>query len=117
MQSLEAALMGYNLPEPVATARVKALIEALFTVAADPHLPLLQIRGWFLRLMFILYSHFVLSFLMSAELLGTISGRLPAAVDASISALLVQYEKNLSSFLSKVHSDYLLRVRSHLYVL
>ena len=51
-QSLEAMLMGYNLPEEIAEPRMTAMVNALFSLASNPQLPLLQIR----------------------EMLGTISG-------------------------------------------
>ena len=79
LQSLQATLQGYNLPEDIALPRIKALIVALFHVAVDPKLPLLQMR----------------------ELLATISGRLPQAVEAGINQQLYQYEKTHTSFLSK----------------
>eukprot|EP00047_Mylnosiga_fluctuans_P011844 m.23124 g.23124 ORF g.23124 m.23124 type:complete len:2267 (+) comp3852_c0_seq1:80-6880(+) len=77
--SLEATLLGYTLPERLALPRLRAMVDALFAVSADPKLPLLQIR----------------------ELLGTISGRLPPAVDATINSLLIGYEKTCGSFMSK----------------
>lgn len=79
VQALEASLQGFNLPDELQLERYKTHVAALCTVAMDPKLPLLQIR----------------------EMLSTIAGRLPPALDQEISVHLSKYEKNLGSFMSK----------------
>ncbi|KAK9746194.1 Carbamoyl-phosphate synthase L chain, ATP binding domain [Popillia japonica] len=68
---LENTLAGYCLPEPYNTARLREVIEKFMASLRDPSLPLLEIQ----------------------EVIASISGRIPPAVEKKIRRLMSLYER------------------------
>lgn len=82
-QALENALAGYCLPEPYNAPRLTEVIERFMASLRDPSLPLLELK----------------------EVIATISGRVPAAVEKKIRKLMGAYERNITSVLAQFPSQ------------
>ncbi|KAI4455017.1 acetyl-coa carboxylase isoform a [Holotrichia oblita] len=80
---LENTLAGYCLPEPYNTARLREVIEKFMASLRDPSLPLLELQ----------------------EVIASISGRIPPAVEKKIRRLMSLYERNITSVLAQFPSQ------------
>ncbi|XP_034186413.1 acetyl-CoA carboxylase isoform X7 [Osmia lignaria lignaria] len=81
--ALENTLGGYCLPDPYHLPRVRELIEKFMSSLRDPSLPLLELQ----------------------EVIATISGRIPIAVEKKIRKLMSLYERNITSVLAQFPSQ------------
>ena len=79
VQHLRAIMQGFAFPAPWFVPRLNALVDKLFEVCTNRRLPLLEMR----------------------DLLATLSGRIPADIEAGIQQQLSLYEKSLSSMLCR----------------
>lgn len=80
---LENTLAGYCLPDPYHAARLREVIEKFMSSLRDPSLPLLELK----------------------EVIATISGRIPVAVEKKIRKLMSLYERNITSVLAQFPSQ------------
>lgn len=74
---------GYCLPEPFFSARLKEWVERLMKTLRDPSLPLLELQ----------------------EIMTSVSGRIPPAVEKSIKKEMAQYASNITSVLCQFPSQ------------
>ncbi|XP_014207408.1 acetyl-CoA carboxylase isoform X3 [Copidosoma floridanum] len=81
--TLENCLAGYCLPEPYHLPRLRELVERFMSSLRDPSLPLLELQ----------------------EVVATISGRIPVAVEKKIRKLMTLYERNITSVLAQFPSQ------------
>ncbi|VEN41740.1 unnamed protein product [Callosobruchus maculatus] len=81
--ALENTLAGFCLPDPYNTPRLREVIESFMSSLRDPSLPLLELQ----------------------EVMATISGRIPAAVEKKIRRLMSLYERNITSVLAQFPSQ------------
>ncbi|CAH1987134.1 unnamed protein product [Acanthoscelides obtectus] len=81
--ALENTLAGYCLPDPYNAPRLREVIESFMSSLRDPSLPLLELQ----------------------EVMATISGRIPAAVEKKIRRLMSLYERNITSVLAQFPSQ------------
>lgn len=77
------SLAGYCLPDPYNTPRLREVIEKFMSSLRDPSLPLLELQ----------------------EVIASISGRIPAAVEKKIRRLMQLYERNITSVLAQFPSQ------------
>lgn len=80
---LENILAGYCLPEPYHLARLRDIIEKFMSSLRDPSLPLLELQ----------------------DVIASISGRIPLAVEKKIRKLMSLYERNITSVLAQFPSQ------------
>lgn len=80
---LENTLAGYCLPDPYNAHRLREVIEKFMSSLRDPSLPLLELQ----------------------EVIASISGRIPAAVEKKIRRLMALYERNITSVLAQFPSQ------------
>lgn len=80
---LENTLAGYCLPDPYNAPRLREVIEKFMSSLRDPSLPLLELK----------------------EVIATISGRIPIAVEKKIRKLMSLYERNITSVLAQFPSQ------------
>ncbi|XP_017779998.1 PREDICTED: acetyl-CoA carboxylase isoform X2 [Nicrophorus vespilloides] len=80
---LENHLAGFCLPEPYNAPRLREVIEKFMSSLRDPSLPLLEMQ----------------------EVIASISGRIPAAVEKKIRKLMALYERNITSVLAQFPSQ------------
>ncbi|XP_022181493.1 acetyl-CoA carboxylase isoform X1 [Myzus persicae] len=80
---LDNILAGYCLPEPYHLVRLREVIEKFMNSLRDPSLPLLELQ----------------------EVISSISGRIPKAVDKKIKSLMKLYERNITSVLAQFPSQ------------
>lgn len=80
---LENTLAGYCLPDPYNAPRLREVIEKFMSSLRDPSLPLLELQ----------------------EVIASISGRIPAAVEKKIRRLMALYERNITSVLAQFPSQ------------
>ncbi|XP_065368602.1 acetyl-CoA carboxylase isoform X2 [Calliphora vicina] len=80
---LENTLAGYCLPEPYNAQRLRDVIEKFMQSLRDPSLPLLELQ----------------------EVIASISGRIPLAVEKKIRKLMTLYERNITSVLAQFPSQ------------
>ncbi|XP_049825243.1 acetyl-CoA carboxylase isoform X3 [Aethina tumida] len=80
---LENTLAGYCLPDPYNVPRLREVIEKFMSSLRDPSLPLLELQ----------------------EVMATISGRIPIAVEKKIRKLMSLYERNITSVLAQFPSQ------------
>lgn len=112
-------MQGYRLPQDFFNARLDRLVDSIFEVCRDRQLPLLQMRGLslffalslgllvFVRICVCSLSVFCrasFSFICShmcfvAEIMSTLSGRVPKVIEDGIREQLEIYERNLGSML------------------
>uniref|UniRef100_A0A1X7VP53 Uncharacterized protein n=1 Tax=Amphimedon queenslandica TaxID=400682 RepID=A0A1X7VP53_AMPQE len=86
VQSLQAVMAGYSIPdEDMLFKLITENVELFLKTLKDPTLPMLETK----------------------ELLSTISGRIPVAVETAINKCLAQYAKNVTSILSQFPSQQL----------
>ncbi|XP_072389219.1 acetyl-CoA carboxylase isoform X1 [Diabrotica undecimpunctata] len=81
--ALENTLGGYCLPDPYNAPRLREVIEKFMSSLRDPSLPLLELQ----------------------EVMASISGRIPAAVEKKIRRLMALYERNITSVLAQFPSQ------------
>ncbi|XP_018332454.1 acetyl-CoA carboxylase isoform X2 [Agrilus planipennis] len=81
--ALESILAGYCLPDPYNVPRLREIIEKFMSSLRDPSLPLLELQ----------------------EVMASISGRIPAAVEKKIRRLMSLYERNITSVLAQFPSQ------------
>ncbi|KAG5900050.1 hypothetical protein JTB14_016026 [Gonioctena quinquepunctata] len=80
---LENTLKGYCLPDPYNAPRLREVIEKFMSSLRDPSLPLLELQ----------------------EVMASISGRIPSAVEKKIRRLMALYERNITSVLAQFPSQ------------
>uniref|UniRef100_A0AAR5PDP7 Acetyl-CoA carboxylase n=1 Tax=Dendroctonus ponderosae TaxID=77166 RepID=A0AAR5PDP7_DENPD len=80
---LENTLGGYCLPDPYNVPRLREVIEKFMSSLRDPSLPLLELQ----------------------EVMASISGRIPIAVEKKIRRLMTLYERNITSVLAQFPSQ------------
>ncbi|KAF7283158.1 hypothetical protein GWI33_001223 [Rhynchophorus ferrugineus] len=80
---LENTLAGYCLPDPYNIPRLREIIEKFMSSLRDPSLPLLELQ----------------------EVMASISGRIPIAVEKKIRRLMTLYERNITSVLAQFPSQ------------
>ncbi|XP_050313932.1 acetyl-CoA carboxylase isoform X2 [Anthonomus grandis grandis] len=80
---LENTLAGYCLPDPYNVPRLREVIEKYMSSLRDPSLPLLELQ----------------------EVMASISGRIPVAVEKKIRRLMSLYERNITSVLAQFPSQ------------
>ncbi|XP_066148844.1 acetyl-CoA carboxylase isoform X1 [Euwallacea fornicatus] len=80
---LENTLAGYCLPDPYNVPRLREVIEKFMSSLRDPSLPLLELQ----------------------EVMASISGRIPIAVEKKIRRLMSLYERNITSVLAQFPSQ------------
>ncbi|CAH0549065.1 unnamed protein product [Brassicogethes aeneus] len=80
---LENTLAGYCLPDPYNVPRLREVIEKFMSSLRDPSLPLLELQ----------------------EVMASISGRIPVAVEKKIRKLMSLYERNITSVLAQFPSQ------------
>lgn len=80
---LNAPVKGYCLPDPYNAPRLREVIEKFMSSLRDPSLPLLELQ----------------------EVIASISGRIPAAVEKKIRRLMSLYERNITSVLAQFPSQ------------
>ncbi|XP_014228649.1 acetyl-CoA carboxylase isoform X4 [Trichogramma pretiosum] len=80
---LENCLAGFCLPEPYHLPRLRELVEKFMGSLRDPALPLLELQ----------------------EVMASISGRIPLAVEKKIRKLMTLYERNITSVLAQFPSQ------------
>ncbi|XP_071057083.1 acetyl-CoA carboxylase isoform X2 [Onthophagus taurus] len=80
---LENTLAGYCLPDPYNAPRLREVIEKFMASLRDPSLPLLELQ----------------------EVIASISGRIPPAVEKKIRRLMSLYERNITSVLAQFPSQ------------
>ncbi|CAH1163265.1 unnamed protein product [Phaedon cochleariae] len=81
--ALENTLKGYCLPDPYNAPRLREVIEKFMSCMRDPSLPLLELQ----------------------EVMASMSGRIPAAVEKKIRRLMALYERNITSVLAQFPSQ------------
>lgn len=81
--ALENTLGGFCLPDPYNAPRLREVIEKFMASLRDPSLPLLELQ----------------------EVMASISGRIPAAVEKKIRRLMALYERNITSVLAQFPSQ------------
>ncbi|XP_056647760.1 acetyl-CoA carboxylase isoform X2 [Diorhabda sublineata] len=81
--ALENTLGGYCLPDPYNAPRLREVIEKFMSSLRDPSLPLLELQ----------------------EVMASISGRIPTAVEKKIRRLMALYERNITSVLAQFPSQ------------
>ncbi|KAJ3588849.1 hypothetical protein NHX12_009703, partial [Muraenolepis orangiensis] len=74
---------GFCLPEPFFSARLKEWVECLMKTMRDPSLPLLELQ----------------------DIMTSVSGRIPAAVEKAIKKEMAQYASNITSVLCQFPSQ------------
>lgn len=74
---------GYCLPDPYNAPKLREVIEKFMSSLRDPSLPLLELQ----------------------EVISSISGRIPAAVEKKIRRLMALYERNITSVLAQFPSQ------------
>uniref|UniRef100_A0A6G1S971 Acetyl-CoA carboxylase n=1 Tax=Aceria tosichella TaxID=561515 RepID=A0A6G1S971_9ACAR len=82
-QHLENILAGYTLPDSFFKDKLNENVETFMKCLRDPRLPLLELQ----------------------EIISSISGRIPAAVEQQIRKLMNNYERNISSILATFPSQ------------
>jgi acetyl-CoA carboxylase/biotin carboxylase 1 len=82
-ESLAHILDGYSFPEPYFREKLEQFVHTLMRTLRDPSLPLLELQ----------------------ELISSIQGRIPAAVEKNIYKLMSQYANNLTSVLAQFPSQ------------
>lgn len=75
--------VGYCLPDPYNVPRLRETIEKFMSSLRDPSLPLLELQ----------------------EVMASISGRIPIAVEKKIRRLMALYERNITSVLAQFPSQ------------
>jgi acetyl-CoA carboxylase/biotin carboxylase 1 len=80
---LENTLAGYCLPDPYNAPRLREVIEKFMSSLRDPSLPLLELQ----------------------QVMASISGRIPPAVEKRIRRLMSLYERNITSVLAQFPSQ------------
>ncbi|XP_063925251.1 acetyl-CoA carboxylase isoform X2 [Zophobas morio] len=80
---LENTLAGYCLPDPYNAPRLREVIEKFMSSLRDPSLPLLELQ----------------------QVMASISGRIPLAVEKKIRRLMSLYERNITSVLAQFPSQ------------
>lgn len=80
---LENTLAGYCLPDPYNAPRLREVIEKFMSSLRDPSLPLLELQ----------------------QVMASISGRIPPAVEKKIRRLMSLYERNITSVLAQFPSQ------------
>lgn len=75
--------IGYCLPDPYNTPRLREVIEKFMASLRDPSLPLLELQ----------------------EVIASISGRIPVGVEKKIRRLMSLYERNITSVLAQFPSQ------------
>lgn len=85
---LEHILAGYVLPEPYFTMKMQQNVEIFMDCLRDPRLPLLELQ----------------------DIISSISGRIPAPVDAAIRKLMSNYSSNITAILAAFPSQHIASV-------
>ncbi|CAG9767703.1 unnamed protein product [Ceutorhynchus assimilis] len=80
---LDNTLAGFCLPDPYNIPRLREVIEKFMSSLRDPSLPLLELQ----------------------EVMASISGRIPIAVEKKIRRLMQLYERNITSVLAQFPSQ------------
>ncbi|KAF2986586.1 hypothetical protein EK904_009211 [Melospiza melodia maxima] len=88
LDNLTNVMNGYCLPEPYFKTKVKEWVAQLMKTLRDPALPLLELQ----------------------EIMTSISGRIPLAVEKSIRKVMAQYASNITSVLCRFPSQQIANV-------
>uniref|UniRef100_A0A8C9UAR0 acetyl-CoA carboxylase n=1 Tax=Serinus canaria TaxID=9135 RepID=A0A8C9UAR0_SERCA len=88
LDNLTNIMNGYCLPEPYFKTKVKEWVAQLMKTLRDPALPLLELQ----------------------EIMTSISGRIPLAVEKSIRKVMAQYASNITSVLCRFPSQQIANV-------
>uniref|UniRef100_A0A8C3ETJ2 Acetyl-CoA carboxylase beta n=1 Tax=Corvus moneduloides TaxID=1196302 RepID=A0A8C3ETJ2_CORMO len=88
LDNLTNVMNGYCLPEPYFKTKVKEWVAQLMKILRDPALPLLELQ----------------------EIMTSISGRIPLAVEKSIRKVMAQYASNITSVLCRFPSQQIANV-------
>ncbi|XP_066509285.1 acetyl-CoA carboxylase-like isoform X2 [Hoplias malabaricus] len=83
LENLEKVMDGYCLPEPYFSSRLNKWVGTLMKTLRDPSLPLLELQ----------------------EIMTSVSGRVPVAVEKAIRKIMAQYASNITSVLSQFPSQ------------
>uniref|UniRef100_A0A8D0GX21 acetyl-CoA carboxylase n=1 Tax=Sphenodon punctatus TaxID=8508 RepID=A0A8D0GX21_SPHPU len=83
LENLVNVMNGYCLPEPYFSAKMKEWVCKLMKTLRDPSLPLLELQ----------------------EIMTSVSGRVPPAVEKSIRKVMAQYASNITSVLCQFPSQ------------
>ncbi|XP_067862154.1 acetyl-CoA carboxylase isoform X2 [Heptranchias perlo] len=83
LENLVNVMIGYCLPEPYFSSKVKNWITKLMKTLRDPSLPLLELQ----------------------DIMTSVSGRIPASVEKAIRKVMAQYASNITSVLCQFPSQ------------
>ncbi|XP_039612650.1 acetyl-CoA carboxylase 1 isoform X1 [Polypterus senegalus] len=83
LDHLVNVMNGFCLPEPFFSSKVKAWVERLMKTLRDPSLPLLELQ----------------------DIMTSVSGRIPPAVEKAIKKVMAQYASNITSVLCQFPSQ------------
>nr|XP_048305885.1 acetyl-CoA carboxylase 2 isoform X1 [Myodes glareolus]XP_048305892.1 acetyl-CoA carboxylase 2 isoform X1 [Myodes glareolus]XP_048305901.1 acetyl-CoA carboxylase 2 isoform X1 [Myodes glareolus]XP_048305910.1 acetyl-CoA carboxylase 2 isoform X1 [Myodes glareolus] len=83
LENLTNVMSGYCLPEPFFSTKLKEWVQKLMTTLRHPSLPLLELQ----------------------EIMTSVAGRIPAAVEKAVRRVMAQYASNITSVLCQFPSQ------------